>query len=96
MASFTITANGTTAGQALTQSTIAAFFGGVIGKAKTKLEASPDGTNWASVLSTKDFAATGKDSGATGVAQCVLPPGWQVRCVTVDADATTNILVVVS
>lgn len=96
MASFTITANGTTVGQALAAVSLAAFIGGTIGKAKVKIEASPNGTNWASVLSTKDFATTGRADGATGVAQCMLPAGWLVRTVTTDADATTNVLVVIS
>lgn len=97
MPSFNITANGSLAGQVLTVPSTAIFIGGVIGKAKILLEASPDNTNWAPVSKSVDIAgsiAQGPNGGA--VAQCILPAGWFVRTNTQNADLTTNANVVVA
>jgi hypothetical protein len=94
MASFTVTTNATSAGQQLAAASTAAFFGGVMDGVKLRLEASPDNTNWAPVVLSREVGGIG-DNGK-GVASCSLPSGWYVRVVSAAKGTTTNALVVVA
>lgn len=87
MASFTITADGTSAGVALAAAATAALMGGVFGGATVVLEASKDGTVYAPVL----FQAS-----CPGVSPVTIPIGWYVRTVTKGAGSTTSIKVEVA
>ena len=94
MATFNITANGTTAGQVLATAPSALFIGGVFGGAKVRVEVSPDGTKWAGISSSQELRGSGHDQPSVG--SLTVPAGWRVRTVTTDATATTAILVEVA
>lgn len=92
MATFNITASGTTAAQILASAPSALFIGGVFGGAKVRVEVSPDGTNWAGISLSQELRGAGVD--APSVGQFTIPSGWRIRTVTAGATATTSITVV--
>jgi hypothetical protein len=94
MATFNITGDGTKVGVALAAATTAIFFGGVFDGAKVRVEASPDNTLWGVIARSQEISGIGQGQGA--VAQCVLPAGWFVRTVAVEAGALTNVTVVIA
>jgi len=96
MASFTITGNGTAAGQALAALSTALFIGGDFDGAQVRLEAGPDNAKWAPVAADVDFTKVGRSNPGNVVVQCVLPSGWYVRTVTTGAGANTNLIVAVA
>jgi hypothetical protein len=96
MATFAITTNATSAGQALAAASTAVYFGGVIGPASLVVEASPDNVlAYVPVVVSNDISLLGKKEGGGGVAQCMLPDGWYVRVRSLNGDDTLDATVVI-
>lgn len=87
MASFSITANGTTAGKVLGDPATAILIAGVGAPSTVRVEASADGTIYAPVT---------QQMQSPGVTPISIPAGWSVRVVTIAGVGTLAIRVEVA